>query len=165
MVLTLQWREKDQRNKCSRCHLVVSVMGERNVNKNKDGRELGGAGLEMDWVAVPRMDGKGISRRELVIKDPKSVRWWARWEPRRGTFQEENKDLCKGTKGRTCPVSQGIRRKPLWAGVTEGVCEGRWGQRSGVQAGKTMPVLWSPHKSDCGHWRILDRRVTWFARH
>ena len=50
-------------------------MGERNVNKNKDGRELGGAGLEMDWVAVPRMDRKGISRRELVIKDPKSVRW------------------------------------------------------------------------------------------
>ena len=49
-------------------------MEERDVNKNKDGRELGGAGVEMDWVAVPRMDRKGISRRELLIKDPTSVR-------------------------------------------------------------------------------------------
>ena len=25
-------------------------MEERDVNKNKDGRELGGAGVEMDWL-------------------------------------------------------------------------------------------------------------------
>lgn len=44
------------------------------MEKNKDGRESGGAGVEMVWVAVPRMVRKGISGRELLIKDPKSVR-------------------------------------------------------------------------------------------
>lgn len=46
----------------------------REINKNTDGMELGGAGVEMDWVAVPGMVRKGISRREFLIKDPKSVR-------------------------------------------------------------------------------------------